>query len=251
MPEFQDVAFSVNRTVAELVIDRPQRRNAISAQVLRDILHALDRCSNDGQRLLIIRGSGEFFSSGADLNEMTGLAVDGDWFDLINQVSSRLASCNVVSIAAIEGGCLGSGLDLAIACDIRVSTPGAYFGLPALEMGLVYRPETFRRLVGLAGASTAMRLSLLGDRISAEDAFRMGLLSQLTSDPVVGAQELAERLAALPATAMLETVRMINGLVDATPISDAWAQHHRDSLASDDRLAAVSAKRVSLGLETT
>lgn len=250
MPDVPHTTFAASGTVGELVIQRPRKRNPVSRQVLQDLEHALEHCRAGGQQVLVIRGAQGFFSAGADLDELSGSAIDREWFDLIARTTLRLASSDVVTIAAIEGGCLGSGLDLAVACDLRVAAPDSFFALPALEMGLVYRPETFRRIAGLAGPTTAMRLAVLGQRISGTDAHRLGLITHVGLDVMTETSRLAEECARMPATTLLQTVRLLNGLADAVPIADPWRRWHLDSLASDERKCAVSSKRQSMRRET-
>jgi enoyl-CoA hydratase/carnithine racemase len=226
MPEVGVTRFSATGGLGELVIERPHKRNAICAEVLEDIAGALEQCRDDGHRVLVLSGGGRFFSSGADLDEVTGSEADVDWFHLIGQVTARLASADVVSIAAVEGGCLGSGLDLASACDLRVAAADAFFGLPTLDMGLVYRPETFRRIAAVAGPTALMRLTALGECIDATEAARLGLVTRLADDPVAEARAIGERLASLPSSALLQTVHMIGEITDSVSIPDRWLRSH-------------------------
>lgn len=249
MPEVGVSTFSMTGRLGHLVIERPHKRNAICAEVLRDVARALDQCREAGQLVLILSGAGHFFSSGADLEEVTGSDADADWFELIGQVTATLASAGIVSIAAVEGGCLGSGLDLASACDIRLASADAFFALPTLDMGLVYRPETLRRIAAVAGPTGLMRLTALGERIDATEAARMGLVTRLAENPVAEARAIGERLASLSPSAVLETVHMIGEITDSVSISDRWLRAHLESLGSPDRRLAVTGMRRAFGRE--
>lgn len=180
-----------------LVLDAPPRNATDRALfqelsvLTRDVLPGLDV---DG---LVVRGAGRHFSSGADLDE---LRRSGDLTDIEPalladaQALHALESLPYPTVAAIDGACLGSGLELALACRFRVATPSALLGLPESTFGLMPGCGGTVRLTGLVGASRAIELVLSGALLSAEDARAAGLVDVLV--PRAELQAAAERLCA-------------------------------------------------------
>lgn len=196
----------VNR-VGWVTLNRPGQINAINSSLRREALLALDQLDSDpGIGVIVIRGAGERgFCAGADIksqsdatcltalrNEMTP-----GWIEALDRVKKPL-------IAAIHGYCLGGGLELSMACDIRVAAPNAVFGLPETGLGLIPGGGGTQRLPRLVGLGRALDLLLTGDRIDAAEAHRIGLVSRLSASVetlIDEVQALAERIDSKPAAA--------------------------------------------------
>lgn len=196
----------VNR-VGWIVLSRPGQINAINPALRREVtqaLEALDADPNVGA--IAIRGAGERgFCAGADIkaqSDATSLPAlraetSPGWIEALDRVRKPV-------IAAIHGYCLGGGLEIAMACDIRIASPNAVFGLPETGLGLIPGGGGTQRLPRIVGLGRALDLLLTGDRIDAAEAHRIGLVSRLSaSDDSLfeEVQAMAERIASRPSTA--------------------------------------------------
>jgi enoyl-CoA hydratase len=198
--------------VATLVLHNPPR-NALTAGVLRDTAVALDALALDPPHALVVTGDGAAFSGGADLRELAeatprsarALAVAGQ------DCLERLESAAYPVIAAINGDCLGGGLELALACHLRVVSADASLGLPEVTLGLVPALGGARRLPALVGTARATELVLTGRRIRAAEAHRLGLVNAVVPAAEVRAQatRLARRIAGKPAAAVRAALRCL------------------------------------------
>jgi enoyl-CoA hydratase len=164
----------VRDNVALVTIDRPHRRNALDHATLDSLATTLDSTASD-VRVLVVTGAGGHFCAGADLSGVE----DERFVELLKHVLVRLGAAPYVTLAAIEGAALGAGTQLAVACDLRVSTPGASFGIPAGKLGLSVDTWTVDRLSLLAGHSTAQAMLLAAEVVAGEAAHRTGLVQRL------------------------------------------------------------------------
>ncbi len=187
----------VEGQVATLWIDRPKKRNAMSASMWASLPALLDEAAADLEvRVLVVRGTGAHFCAGADVAELgRGLAADaeGSTYRATNaRAETALWATPLVTIAAIDGTCLGGGVQLALACDVRVATDRALLGITAARLGITYPATSLHRLVATVGAPAARRMVLSAEVLDAANAHRIGLV-----DRVVAPGELDATLAAL------------------------------------------------------
>ena len=207
--------FSVSDGIGTVTLDRPGKLNALTFEAYADLRDLLAELPHRGDtRVLVIRGNGRAFCSGGDVNEIIGatLAMSPDellaFTRMSGEVIREMRDCPVPIIAAVHGMAAGAGAVIALAADFRVCTPAARFaflftkvGLSGGDMGAAY---LLPRLVGLGRAT---QLLMLGDTIGAEQAERIGLISELVPedglDEAVG--KLARRLATGPAHAYAQT----------------------------------------------
>ncbi|HEY9556977.1 MAG TPA: enoyl-CoA hydratase-related protein [Acidimicrobiales bacterium] len=159
--------------VALLTIDRPERRNALDHEALDQLLDALDRSRS--ARVVVITGAGGHFCAGADLSGVE----DAAFTDRLRDVLSALRDDPRATVAAIDGTALGAGTQLAVACDLRVATPSARFGIPAAKLGLMVDHWTIERLALLAGAGPARAMLVAAETYGGEDAERLGLVQRM------------------------------------------------------------------------
>jgi len=192
-----------------ITLNRPQAINAINDAVRQELPAALHAFDEDPEvRVILLRGAGPGgFCAGADLKEERPgerhLAARGPqgrstWIQSFDRVSKPV-------IAAIHGYCLGGGLEIALACDLRIASPDAVFALPETGLGLIPGGGGTQRLPRIVGLGKALDLLLTGDRIDASEAYRCGLVTRLASKAealVSEASELAMRIAARPPTAI-------------------------------------------------
>jgi enoyl-CoA hydratase len=160
-------------TTALLTIDRQERRNAVDREALQDLLEA--HAGTEGARVVVLTGAGGHFCAGADLSGVEDTAFS----DLLRVVLSALRDDPRPVIAAVDGAALGAGTQLAVACDLRVATPAARFGIPAAKLGLTVDHWTIERLAAFAGHGPARAMLLAAETYGAEEAARWGLVQRL------------------------------------------------------------------------
>jgi enoyl-CoA hydratase/carnithine racemase len=217
--KWEHFRFEVDDGVATVTLDRPDKLNALTFEAYADLRDLLAELPQRGDvRVLVVRGSGRAFCSGGDVNEIIGatLSMSPDqllaFTRMTGEVIRGMRECPVPIIAAVHGMAAGAGAVIALAADFRVCTPAARFaflftkvGLSGADMGAAY---LLPRLVGLGHAT---RLLMLGDTVNADEAFRIGLVSELaTSDAfeeAVGG--LARRLASGPTQAYAQTKALL------------------------------------------
>jgi enoyl-CoA hydratase len=180
-----NLLLDVQDKLAILTINRPQKLNALNSETLCElnaILFDLDQRSD--VNVIILTGSGDkAFVSGADINEMSNAsAAEGRTMSLLAMDAfNLLENMHQVTIAAVNGSALGGGCELAMACDIRVASVNARFGQPECSLGIVPGFGGTQRLPRLIGKARAKEMIFTADSITAEDAYRFGLVNQLAS----------------------------------------------------------------------
>jgi enoyl-CoA hydratase len=187
--------------VAVVTIDNPPV-NALGAKLLEELEAELFRLDGDeGTRAIVIKGAGErAFVAGADIKEFPSLreSATGDGSPRgVQRVGTQVGSMRTPTIAAIHGFCLGGGLELAMACDIRVAAEDAQLGQPEIKLGLIPGGGGTQRLPRLIGRGRAMLLNATGDPISGQQAYEWGLVER-TAPPgehVEAALDIARTLA--------------------------------------------------------
>lgn len=161
--------------VLVVTIDRPERRNALDHDALDGLAAAMLEATTSGVRALVLTGADGHFCAGADLSGVE----DPAFVVRLNEVLESLRSSSFPTIAAVEGAALGAGTQLAVACDLRVATPDATFGIPAARLGLMVDGWTVQRLVGMAGQGTARAMLLAAETMDGAAAHRIGLVQRL------------------------------------------------------------------------
>ncbi|TGK18605.1 crotonase [Leptospira fluminis] len=171
--------------IAILEINRPSALNALNEELLVQIREEFRKLEQDGTiRVAIVTGQGKAFVAGADIAKMRDLdAAPAESFSGVGQDAfDTIQNSGIVSIAAINGFALGGGLELALACDVRIGSEKAKLGLPEVSLGLIPGFGGTQRLARLIGYGRAIELVLSGDMISAEEAYRIGLLNRLVRE---------------------------------------------------------------------
>jgi E-phenylitaconyl-CoA hydratase len=197
------IRYDKDGKVVTITIDRPQAMNAMDRETSRELAEAFQDFDRDEQRLVaILTGAGDrAFSAGADLKKMYGRAEDGNIREIWDherqwRLGQRLQVWKPV-IAAINGYCLAGGLELAMGCDIRIASDTASFGCPEVRWGILHGYGALR-LPKTIPLSAAMELLLTGERISAQDAYRLGIVSRVVApaELMPTARQLAEKICA-------------------------------------------------------
>jgi enoyl-CoA hydratase/carnithine racemase len=178
------ILLEINDSVATITINRPEKRNSITPEMLENLEQIVSQVANDKSvRLVLLQGSGDkAFSTGADLNAFSAHDRDSarrNWIPDGHRIYRRLAQLPQVSIAILNGDALGGGLELALACDFRVGKRGARVGLPEVSIGTFPGWGGTGRLVDVIGLNRAKQLILAGTTIDMETAFQWGLANIL------------------------------------------------------------------------
>lgn len=186
------LTLEVEANVATLWLDRPEKMNAISSQMWADFVAALEAIGkNEDIRALVIAGRGKSFCVGIDLGSLGGVPDLSTASGCLEQLThtqlcqkaiSAVANCPVPVIAAIHSHCLGAGVDLATACDIRLAAKDASFGVRETKIGIVADVGTLQRLPGVVGDGHVAELVYTGKDISAARAEKIGLVNDVFAD---------------------------------------------------------------------
>jgi enoyl-CoA hydratase/carnithine racemase len=168
-----------------LVFNNPERRNAVSLDMWEAIPRVLDDFGADSAiRVVVLTGAGDkAFVSGADISQFEkerSSAESVKRYDEIGErAQARLASYEKPLLAMIRGYCLGGGVGIASACDLRIAADDARFGIPAAKMGLGYRATSMKKLVDIVGKPAALEIMITARQFSADEALRMGLVHKV------------------------------------------------------------------------
>ncbi len=198
----RDVRLSVDGAIATITMSRPEALNALNSKVLHELQDALAQVrANRAVRVVIISGEGNAFIAGADIKEMQALAAKPAAIRTFTDFGQGIL-CDIETlpqpvIAAINGFALGGGLELALACDIRIASSDARLGFPEVGLGILPGLGGTQRTTRLAGRGVASELVFTGDLIGAEEAARMGLLNRVVAPAQLmeTARQLADRIA--------------------------------------------------------
>jgi enoyl-CoA hydratase len=203
--------------VMVVTINRPKVLNALNAQTLTELGQVLDEVERDDTvRVIVLTGAGDrSFVAGADINELAVQSpVGGREHARRGQaIFDRLEHLGKPVIAAVNGFALGGGCELAMACTMRLAADTAKFGQPEINLGLIPGYAGSQRLPRLVGRGRALELLLAGDAISADDAFRIGLVNRVVpaAELMTEARALADKLAAKPAVAARYILEAVSG----------------------------------------
>lgn len=247
------IQLDIGGGVARLLIDRPARRNAFN-QSMWDAFPALvDTAMGDpAVRLLIVQAAAPGpFSAGADISEFAECSRDPAW-RRVNQIAMRMTQVTLVNapkptIALVEGDCIGGGCGIALACDLRVATAAARFGITPAKLGLVYPLHDTKLLVDLVGPAHAKRLLFTAGLIDAAEALRIGLVQLLVDDAAAAIDRLARSVIAGSAhtqrAAKTIVRRILDGANDDDAASAAAFDAAFDSVDFAEGVGAFLAKR--------
>ncbi|HEU4448995.1 MAG TPA: enoyl-CoA hydratase/isomerase family protein [Gaiellaceae bacterium] len=217
--------------VCVLTLRREEKLNAISTALERELLSALAGPAVRESRCVVFAGGARAFSAGADLVEPRDESPEGiaAYYGDTGDVYERVAALPQPTVSAIAGWCLGAGLELALATDFRIADTTAVFGLPEVELGIVPSSGGTQRLVRLLGPARAKELMLLRPRVDAEEALRLGLVTEVAAErrALPRAVEVAERIASLP------------------PLAASYAKQAADALAEASREAGILVERLA------
>lgn len=246
----EHLKFSVEEGVGTILLDRPERMNAFTFEMIAAWTEALQRCRTDpAVKVVVVTGAGEAFCSGGDIVEMGDRLEQkpaqrkAELFEKIQRIPLTLEDLDKPVIAALNGVATGAGLDLALMCDLRYAARSARFAETYMKVGLVPGAGGAHFLPRLVGASKALELFLTGDFVDAEEALRIGLVNKVFDDDrlVDEVTSIARRIAKAPELPVRFIKRAIyQGLrADLRTSLDLISSHYAVVTSTDEHKAAV------------
>jgi enoyl-CoA hydratase/carnithine racemase len=204
--ESSQILLQIERGVAYLTVNRPEQRNAMTWAMYERLVEICGDVDRDDQiRVLVIRGSGErAFISGTDISQFPAFRGNPqagiEYEDRMARVISRLEAVKKPTLAAIRGFAVGGGLSIALACDLRIASDDARFGVPVIRLGNCLSIDNYARLVALIGPARAKDMIFTARHVGAGEALTWGLVNEVVPPGQLAArtQELAEAIAAAP-----------------------------------------------------
>ena len=215
-------------SVAQLTLNRPARRNAMTSAMWAAVPEICDILTLDGTKALIVNGTGdEAFSAGADISEFEAVYGTPEATVAYNRnvraAQARLRDIPLPTIAEISGVCYGGGCGLALACDFRIADLGASFAITPARLGLAYSPADTWQLIEKVGISRAKDLLMTGRSVNAEEALTIGLIDRLEEDVAVASTALGDHFAGLAPAALKAIKAITNGLSELSNRPDLQA----------------------------
>lgn len=199
------VEVSDHGAVRVLVLQRPEARNAMDTALLAALLDAFaDGVARAHVRALVLTGAGGAFSAGADVKEALDHAGTVRRMELFAAVYEAVGTSPTPTVAAIEGACVGGGIEVAAACDVRVAGAGARFRFPGASLGIAVGAA---KLVGLVGLGAAKELVLTARTFDAAEAHRLGFVQRVADPPLTAALEVAQAIVVHPPEAVAHLKR--------------------------------------------
>lgn len=243
-----EIRIEKNQQIATVTLSNPGKLNALNVAMWQSLTRAFATLSADEYlRCIIVRGDGRNFAAGADVEEFSTVRstmAQGILYHTrtIGDAIDSIAQCPHPTIAAIEGVCVGGGLEIACACDVRIASPESRFGIPITRLGFSLAPAEFQLLLQLVGKATALEILLEGRVFDAAEAKDKGLLTRIVADVPAEARRSAERIAkGAPLAARMNKQLARRLTPQPEPLSDQEMQAAFAFLASQDYREGVQA----------
>ncbi|KXZ40148.1 enoyl-CoA hydratase [Alkalithermobacter thermoalcaliphilus JW-YL-7 = DSM 7308] len=235
----------ISNNIGLLKINRPKHLNSLNKQTLKELDNLIDDLKKDDDLLvLIITGEGEkAFVAGADIKEMKDMtSIEALEFSKYgNEVFFKLETLNKVVIAAINGFCLGGGLELALACDIRISSKVSKFGQPEVNLGIIPGFGATQRLTNIIGISKAKQMIFTGDIIDASEALNLGIVNSISDDPLSDAIKIANKITSKGFKAIIQAKKAINLSYSKALLLDYESECFANCFSTKDQKEGMSA----------
>lgn len=244
-----NVLVSVDGPVATMTLNRPDKRNAVRMSMWAAIAAHVNALVEDSAvRILVVKGAGEHFCAGADISELTN-GPGGEYARINWNAEEALANFPGPTIAMIRGNCVGGGVSIATACDIRIASTDSIFGITPSKLGIVYPTNALERAVRLIGPSATKHLMYSGELIDAERALRVGLIDELLAADALEARvnNLVATLIERSSLTQVASKAMIDEVVRDGRVKPATTRHWEDEMDKSgevrEGVAAFLAKR--------
>jgi enoyl-CoA hydratase len=246
---YKTLIYEKKDNIGVLTVNRPEKLNALSNELIGELEQFLDEVEKDEElRVLVITGAGEkAFVAGADIQELVDRdALIGRRVSRTRQESfSRIENLPIPVIAAVNGYALGGGLELALACNIRICSDRAQFGAPEVKLGIIPGDGGTQRLPRLVGLGRAMEMILTGDFIDAQEAYRIGMANQvvLHDELMEKTMELAQKIAKRPPLAVRYAKEAVNRSQEGDAVSGYALESYLHALTctTEDKKEGVQA----------
>ena len=246
----ETIALNIDNKVATVTLDRPDVLNALNRKMLEELWSISTKLSESAVHVVVIRGEGRAFSAGADINEFGGWAgkptsvfrqaVRGfhDFYDFLERLEKPV-------VAAINGVCVGGGLEIALSCDFRLARKNARFGFPEYKLGLIPNSGGCSRTMRLIGPGHTKELIMFGELIDAEYAHEIGLVEHIYAEDEFDTKvaEFVEKLAQRPAQALAMAKYAIDNALETDRGTGRYIERLAQSvlLRTDDHREGVAA----------
>lgn len=234
----------VEGPLARLRLNRPEVLNAANWAWVNDLVTATEYLEEQSEvHVVVVSGEGTSFCSGLDVKELAAGNLSPDWFATWERGMLGLAELDAITIAAIQGYCLGGGLQVALACDLRIAASNAVLSIPAVREGVIAALGPMR-LARLIGAGPAKQLALLGRRFTPEEALALNLIGEIVPVDRLETRTLAlaQELLAIPFTALKHTKRQIDAAfeVDTGTLMAEFIDAQEECLLSPEHQAVMT-----------
>ena len=237
--------------VCTFTLNNPSKKNALSLALLTEFENRLEQLQeNDKLRALILKGTDDYFSVGADLADISGTLADQEIDDHIMRVCNLMQLLPIPCLVAVEGPCVGGAVSILLGCDIMVASENAYFEIPAIKLGLLYNPVSMKQLHARFGSGILTLLFLLSERCTAHTLLQTGMAGEIVQDTKAYqkalkiAQKITETGEAFSATKSL-IIALENGEYDPS----YWKNIREKNLCSTERISSINKVKKKLGID--
>lgn len=243
----EKLGFRVERgAVARLVIDRAEKRNALTRAMWEALPGLLAKLAADDEvKVLLVAGAGPSFSAGADIREL----ISGDdpadpmaelrAFNLRAQTALR--EFPKPTVAVVRGHCIGGGLEIAVNCDFRFAARDATFGVTPARIGVVYPPAAIKVLLDLVGPATTKYLLFSGELLTAEQAELKGLVDRVVDDPSAEAEAFAATMVSRSQLTIRSAKETVNALLAGVDADAAAVRRYRETISTGELAEGIAA----------
>lgn len=243
-----DILCERDGSIATVTLFNPDKLNALNAAMWRKLRATMaELAADESLRCIVLRGEGMVFAAGGDLEEFRSARATVDlalaYHEAVGEALAAIESCPQPTLAAILGPCVGGGLEIACACDLRIAGEGAKFGAPIMKLGFSMYPGELAGLLRLAGPAVAKEILLEGRLLSAAEAYAKGLLTRVVADDAVPAEAAATaaRIAAGAPLVARWHKQWIARLLQDRPLAAEEKRAAFDFLATEDYAEGLAA----------
>lgn len=244
---YSNILYEVDGSLVLITIDRPEKHNAISLATLDELQAAVARAGEDDDcRVIAITGAGgRAFASGSDLSEVADRDFKKALEPIVQGLADQLERLPKPTIAAIDGICMGGGLEVALGCDLRVATPTSRFATPEGKLGIIPGGGATARLPRIVGRGWGMEMLLMGEPIDAERAMAIGLITRIVEkeELVPEVKRMAEHLAQFAPFVPRTMKMMVNFGMEASTAAALMLEKYAQGalVQTDDKAEGISA----------
>ena len=243
-----DILCERDGSIATVTLFNPDKLNALNAAMWRKLRATMaELAADESLRCIVLRGEGMVFAAGGDLEEFRSARATVDlalaYHEAVGEALAAIETCPQPTVAAILGPCVGGGLEIACACDLRIAGEGAKFGAPIMKLGFSMYPGELAGLLRLAGPAVAKEILLEGRLLSAAEAYAKGLLTRVVADDAVLAEAAATaaRIAAGAPLVARWHKQWIARLLQDRPLAAEEKRAAFDFLATEDYAEGLAA----------